>query len=507
MVSDGELLRRYMAAGDEEAFREIVERYINLVFAAARRQVQDAHLAEDVTQLVFVRLARNARRLRPDSVLAGWLHADTRLTALQVLRQERRRRAREGEMIKQPSDEQLWKSVSPLIDEALDRLAAEERDAVLLRVMQQRSFEEVGEILGTTPDAARMRVNRALEKVRVWLEGHGVKSTSAALGIVLGAFAAESAPGSLAATVASAAAATTVTTSAILGGMIMTKAKILVGAAVVLGLGTPLLLEHVKNRALRARTTALEQQIVEIQSDRENEGSKLRSLTNAAAVVPSLRAEIARLRGENDRLKSAATQPSQRVAEKETRKAAETKPATQITEADVSEFLGRSAGEQGSILGALRAAMTTGNVQNREEYERNVQLAQRVRPQLEELERRPQDYAAFQTEFIKAVAGLKDDGKVAQIQELLQNTYQQAVGAGLDAPSKPAQNVEEWKLKRDALDRPATRALEAILSDDERGKFGRAFLGVMGIDLGTGDGGWHRFKNEGGGFYFPSEQK
>ena len=195
------------------------------------------------------------------------------------------------------------------------------------------------------------------------------------------------------------------------------------------------------------------------------------------------------------------------MAQTDSRKTTGAKPPTPITEADVSEFLGRPAGEQGSILGALRATMTTGNVQSREEYERSVQLAQRVRPQLEELERKPEDYAAFQAEFIKAVAGLKDDGKVTQVRELLQNTYQQAVTAGLDAPSKPTENVEEWKLKRDALDRPATRALETILSDDEREKFGRAFLGVMGIDLGIGDGGWHRFKHESGGFYFPSEQK
>jgi hypothetical protein len=123
------------------------------------------------------------------------------------------------------------------------------------------------------------------------------------------------------------------------------------------------------------------------------------------------------------------------------------------------------------------------------------------------LERKPEDYAVFQTEFIKAASGVEDEAKLGQIRELLRKTYQQAVTDGLDAPSKPTENVEEWKLKRDALDRPATRALGAILSKDEREKLGRAFLGVLGIDLGNGDGGWHRFHHEGGGFYFPSEQK
>ena len=94
----------------------------------------------------------------------------------------------------------------------------------------------------------------------------------------------------------------------------MAKAKILLGAALVLGLGTPLILEHAKNRALRARTAALEQQIGDIQSDRESETSKLRALANEAAAVPALRAEIARLRGEIDRLKSTPAPAPQRVA-------------------------------------------------------------------------------------------------------------------------------------------------------------------------------------------------
>src|SRR5690349_9731896 len=101
MESDRELLSRYLAHADEAAFREIVGRYIGLVYSAARRQVGDAHLAEDVTQMVFTRLAGKARELREDSVLAGWLYADTRLTSLQLLRQERRRQKREDEFMEE----------------------------------------------------------------------------------------------------------------------------------------------------------------------------------------------------------------------------------------------------------------------------------------------------------------------------------------------------------------------------------------------------------------------
>lgn len=286
----------------------------------------------------------------------------------------------------------------------------------------------------------------------------------------------------------------------------MAKAKLWLSTALVLGLGTPLILEHTKNRALRARTATLEQTITEIQNDRDSELAKARKLSNDAAAVPSLRAEIARLRGEIDRLKSTpAAIPH--VAQNKSEHQDESKIPAAVTDAEVSQFLERSAADQGRILGALRATMMSGNSQTRKEQEPAFQLAQRVRPQLEALERRPEDYATFQTEFIKEVAGLSDETKLKQISELLQTTYQQAAAAGLDAPSKPNENVDEWKLRRDALDRPATRALEAMLSDEEREKFGRAFLGVMGIDLGIGDGGWHRFKHESGGFYFPSEQK
>ena len=94
MNDDRELIIRYARQRDEGAFGELVHRYLNLVYSAALRQVRDPHLAEDVSQMVFAKLARKAGSLPEELVLAGWLHADTRLTSLQILRQERRRAAR-----------------------------------------------------------------------------------------------------------------------------------------------------------------------------------------------------------------------------------------------------------------------------------------------------------------------------------------------------------------------------------------------------------------------------
>jgi RNA polymerase sigma factor (sigma-70 family) len=186
MSEDGELLRRYAENRDEGAFAELARRHLDLVYSAALRQVRDAQMAEDVAQMVFLKLARKAASLSNLPVLPGWLHADTRLTALQVLRAQRRRTAREAvQMEAKEATTAEWEEMRPVIDEALAELETGERDAVLLRFFGDRSFAEIGELLRLAPDAARMRVNRALEKLRAALARRGIKTTTAALGAAL----------------------------------------------------------------------------------------------------------------------------------------------------------------------------------------------------------------------------------------------------------------------------------------------------------------------------------
>jgi hypothetical protein len=173
-----------------------------------------------------------------------------------------------------------------------------------------------------------------------------------------------------------------------------------------------------------------------------------------------------------------------------------------ISEADLAAFLQLPPSEQGRVLGTLRGQATIGQI--KPQY-RNKALAGMVREKLENLESNPAAFADFQSSFIKEAIGLNDEGKVWQIREIIEKTYKQAVTQGLDAAARPTQGVESWALRRDAIDRPATRQVEGVLSPDERLRFGRLFLGVMGIDLGRGDGARHRFVSSEGGVVFPSE--
>jgi len=100
------------------------------------------------------------------------------------------------------------------------------------------------------------------------------------------------------------------------------------------------------------------------------------------------------------------------------------------------------------------------------------------------LERAPAQFADFQSGFIGSALGISDETKVQQIHDVIQKTYEYAVANGLDIPSKPATGTEEWVQRRFQLDRAATTQLTQLFTEEERRLFDRAFLGVMGVDLG-----------------------
>jgi RNA polymerase sigma factor (sigma-70 family) len=206
MQDDIELLRRYAETRSEEAFAELVRRHVNLVYFSALRRTRGAtHLAEDVSQLVFIALARHATSLQRDTVLAGWLFVATRNAAAKTMRTEQRRMTREQEayaMLETLTDATAdWERIRPHLDAALDDLDPRDRDVVLLRFMENRPFAEIGGVLRVSDDAARMRVDRALDKLRVSLVRRGITSTTGALAIALGSQAATTAPASLVATI------------------------------------------------------------------------------------------------------------------------------------------------------------------------------------------------------------------------------------------------------------------------------------------------------------------
>lgn len=207
MNDDVELLRRYVEEQSQVAFTELVNRRIGLVYQTALRRVGgDVHLAEDVAQRVFTALARKARSLRHHATLTGWLLVSTRYAAAEVVRAEQRRSKWETRaMSDQPETESpsTASELHPVLGEALLELRDEDRDALALRFFEQRSFAEIGRVLRTSEDAARKRVDRALDKLREGVGRRGITSSAAALGIALAGFGAVSAPTRLAASVAS----------------------------------------------------------------------------------------------------------------------------------------------------------------------------------------------------------------------------------------------------------------------------------------------------------------
>lgn len=213
MNDDAQLLREFAETGAESAFAELVRRHVDLVHSAARRQVAgDTHRAEEVTQAVFVELARQAKRLSTHRSLAGWLYTTARHLAARNQRAEQRRILRETAAqpmnAPDPDTPPAWEELRPLLDETMHRLSATDREAVILRFFQNRPLAQVGQALGVGENAARMRVDRALERLRRELARRGVRSTAAALSLALSAHAVTTAPATLAATVTATAVLT-----------------------------------------------------------------------------------------------------------------------------------------------------------------------------------------------------------------------------------------------------------------------------------------------------------
>jgi RNA polymerase sigma factor (sigma-70 family) len=212
MTDDAELLRRYADDRSEAAFSELVGRHVDLVYSSALRQCRGAHhRAQEVTQMVFSDLARKASSLVRHPVLPAWLHRSSHLAALELFRREGRRqryeRAAGNEAsVETPAGEAVvWEAVGPVLDQAIDALDERDRQAILLRYFGNRPYAEVGQRLRISENAARMRVDRALEKLHEILARRGITSSSAALAAVLSGGAVAAAPAGVATASTSAA--------------------------------------------------------------------------------------------------------------------------------------------------------------------------------------------------------------------------------------------------------------------------------------------------------------
>ena len=251
-LDDIALLRQYVERDSEEAFAMLVTRHMDRVYSVALRHTGNSHQAEEISQAVFVILAKKAQHLRKDVILAGWLYQTARLTALTLVRSEIRRARRELQAQMQnalnENESELCSQIIPLVDAALAGLSETDRNAVVLRFFYGKSLREVGMALGANEDSARMRVNRALEKLRNYFVKHGIASTTAVIAAVISANSVQAAPAGLGKTatavaLAKSAAAPTSASAFIKGAlklMAWTKAKmaVIAGIGVLLAAGT-----------------------------------------------------------------------------------------------------------------------------------------------------------------------------------------------------------------------------------------------------------------------------
>ncbi len=256
-LDDLMLLHEYATRDSEAAFAELVSRRVGFVYSAALRQVRDPHLAEEITQAVFIILAQKAGRISNKTILAGWLFKTTRYAAIAQTRDRAKRSLRRATIekefqmrseIQSAATDEIWYQISPLLDEALESLGEKDRQAVLLRFFENKSLAEVGSHLGTGEDTARKRVSRALEKLLRYFNKRGVSLTTAMIAGAMAANSVQAAPVALAKTVTAVAiakgAAASGSTIALIKGvlkiMAWTKAKtaIVVGVVTLLAAGT-----------------------------------------------------------------------------------------------------------------------------------------------------------------------------------------------------------------------------------------------------------------------------
>lgn len=313
-LTDQQLLQDYTGRRSETAFAELVRRHVDFVFSAALRMVRDAHLAQDVTQAVFVALAQNAPRLLGRLALSGWLHLTARNLAAKTVRSEVRRRAREQEAaamneLLSAEPDAVWEHIAPELDAALGELDETDRDALLLRYFERKSAREMAQTLNVSDEAAQKRVNRAVERLRKFFAARGVTVGASGLAAVISTNAVQAAPAGLAATVSAAAALagatlTPAATATVTNTLAMTiLQKTIIGATLAVAVGTGLY-EARHNSKLRDQLKVLQQQqaplteqIQQLQRERDDATNRLASLAGGVATNQKDNSELLRLRG------------------------------------------------------------------------------------------------------------------------------------------------------------------------------------------------------------------
>lgn len=268
-MHDGDLLKEYLTERSEAAFRRLVERYQDVVHSLAWRQLGDPAAAEDVAQQVFLLLASKAHWLTGRSSVGGWLHRSTLNLCARAHTREIRRMKREHTYSADPSINSTEpppdnRELIRQLDTILNELPEKEREAIVLRFYRGQSLREVGESLGTTEEAARKRVSRALDRLSERLKRKGVTAAAAAVLAAVLTEGAQAAPVGFTARTLSAAAAGGAFGKASLTAAIVTKAALLtktqLAGVLAVAAAVPIAAQWKQTQDLRAELAALRDQ-------------------------------------------------------------------------------------------------------------------------------------------------------------------------------------------------------------------------------------------------------
>jgi RNA polymerase sigma factor (sigma-70 family) len=316
MTADTQLLKEYAAGKSQDAFTELVRRHIDLVYSAALRQVRSPQLAEEVSQSVFTDLARTADKLTPDTILTAWLYQVTRRTAVDVIRRESRRQARERLAVEMAAMNTAadWNHIEPLLEDAMETLDDADRAAILLRYFESKSLREVGQTLGTSDDAAQKRVSRAVDRLREFFSKRGVAIGAGVLVALISGNAVHAAPVAIVSTISAAAvlAGTTIHTSTTVAATkaiamtLLQKTLVTATIAVLAGVGIHQarqilhLREH--NQTLQQQQAPLVEQIQALRRERDEIASRLSTLADDLEKEKGGSLELLKLRSEVTRL-------------------------------------------------------------------------------------------------------------------------------------------------------------------------------------------------------------
>lgn len=293
---DAQLLEEWARQGTEEAFTELVHRHLPLVWGTARRITGDPDLARDIAQSVFSDLATKARVLPERIFLPGWLHRAAVHAASKQVRGNARRKAREAiamqdtEFPPGSSETEAATRLQPLLDEALAALPESDRDALLMRYFNNKSYGDIGAALGASDDTVQKRVSRAVEKMRDHFRARGVVVGAGAVAASLGLAASSPAPVGLATGISAALVGTPLsspTVSLLPMKLLVTALAVATGTLTVIGVR-----QHQQLDALTAAHAGLQQQLAQATSSRN-------SPPPAAELSADLLNELLRLRAES----------------------------------------------------------------------------------------------------------------------------------------------------------------------------------------------------------------